>query len=120
VCSTGKRYEGADINETSVRESNEIILFHQLNATVVTRDILSSSGTHECLLTCPPYGAKESWEEPLVIKSCDEWIDECLSRFQCDKYVFIVDQTTKYEDKIVDEIKHSTHFASTSEFVVVL
>lgn len=122
VTSLGKHYIGHDLNETAVKESNQIINFLNLSelATISVKDILESSGEYECLLTCPPYGTKEIYSHETVFKSCDDWIDECLKRFDCNKYVFVVDHTEKYKDYVEEEIHHSSHFVKTKEQVVVL
>ena len=36
---------------------------------------------------------KEIWGTDLKDLSCDQWIDECLKRFKCKKYLFVVDKT---------------------------
>jgi hypothetical protein len=121
TCSLGKKYIGQDINKEHVEESNEIIKFLNLDATVSQKDLFESSGEYECLFTCPPYNLKETWNnESQANLSCDEWIDECLKRFKCKKYMFVVDKTEKYKDKIVEEIKNKSHFNENSEYVVLI
>ena len=121
VASLGKKYKGQDLNPNAVKESNEIIKFLNLsNAEVSQKDVLKSSGTYECLLTCPPYNRKEVYNKEVVFKTCDGWIEECLSRFKCRRYVFVVDETSKFKDNIVEEIKKSSHLTNTTECVVVV
>src|SRR5574344_809003 len=120
ACCLNKKYIGQDINKTHVDESNEIIKFLNLDAIVYQKDLFESSGEYECLFTCPPYNLKETWgNKNQVNLSCDEWIDECLKRFKCKKYMFVVDKTEKYKDKIVEEIKNKSHFGENSEKVVL-
>ena len=121
VSSTGKQYVGQDLNQIAVSESNQIIKDLDLNsATVNMKDILSSSGSYDCLLTCPPYNNKETYNKETVYKSCDDWIDECLQRFDCNRYVFVVDQTTKYLGNVVEEIKSTSHFCKVKELLIVI
>ena len=84
--------------------------------------MLESSGSYPCLFTCPPYGDKEKWNErnDLVEKSCDEWIQECMQRFDCERYLFVVDGTEYFEDNIVEEIDNSSHMGKGKEYVVLI
>lgn len=125
--SLGKEYIGQDISEIHVRESNNIIDFlmgykpDDIHAHVNQQDILKSSGEYQCLFTCPPYSDKEQWLDVDVDqRSCDDWIDECLSRFKCKKYVFVVDETTKYTNNIVDTISNRSHFSNNCEYIIVI
>lgn len=120
ACACGKKYIGQDINETHVKESNEIIDKLKLNAVILQKDIFESTGEYDCLFTCSPYGLKEIWNEHETNKYCDEWIDECLQRFKCKRYVFVVDKTEKYKDKIVEEISNKSHFSNAKEYIIVI
>ena len=95
---SNKKYYGFDIE---IKNSLDI----------TQRDILSDYPVekYDALFTCPPYGDKEIWLNDMPsIKSCDEWIDVCLEKFKCNKYLFVVDYTEKYKDYIVDYIKNSS------------
>ena len=122
TCASGKHYIGQDIDKEHVVESNEVIKFHNLNASVVEKDVLQSSGNYECLFTCPPYADKESWGDVAnrTIKSCDEWIDACLQRFNCRRYLFVVDETDKYSSYIVEELPNQSLFGKSKEKVVLI
>ena len=122
ACASGKHYIGQDIDKEHVEESSKIIKFHNLNASVVEGDALQSSGSYECLFTCPPYVDKESWGDAAnqIIKSCDEWIDECLQRFDCKRYLFVVDETNKYNNYIVEELSNQSLFGKGKEKVVLI
>ena len=121
VSATGKRYIGRDINAITVSEANTIIADMGLhNCSVEVANVLESSGCYDCLLTCPPYGSKEIYGFETIFKSCDEWIDECLSRFRCKKYVFVVDSTTKYATNVVEHISMASHLNDVSEYIVVI
>lgn len=123
-----RKYHGWDINTDHVRESNEIIEFMHLSSCKVECQDLITAPVHPCtkdiaLLTCPPYGGKEHWNEKNdeIEKTCDEWIDLSLEKYPgCGKYVFVIDVTDKYKDKIVEVIKNRSHFGTNEEYVVVL
>ena len=120
--SLGKKYIGQDISPIHVRESNNMIKYMNLDNIFITQqDILKSSGTYECLFTCSPYSDIEQWlDVPCDERTCDDWIDECLSRFKCRKYLFVVDNTDKYKDYIVDVIVNKSHFGSNNEYVIMI
>lgn len=122
TCASGKAYIGQDLDSEHVRESQEIIDFLDLPASVAEKDVLESTGSYECLFTCPPYGDKEYWgdEANQTIKSCDEWIDECLQRFDCKRYLFVVDVTEKYKNNIVERLTTKSHFGDRSELVILI
>ena len=97
--SLGKIYIGQDISQIHVNESNNMIKFlkgidSDIKATIECKDILNSKGEYQCLFTCPPYSDKEQWLDVKPDKrNCDDWIDECLNRFKCKRYLFIIDNT---------------------------
>ena len=72
------------------------------------------------MLTCPPYSDKEHYIQDQVIKTCDEWIDECIERYKCRRYIFVVDSTVKYQNRIVEHIQNSSHFSKAKEYVIVI
>ena len=120
TCSLGKSYIGQDINEDHIRESKQIAEFLELKSvSLKIQDPLASKGGYDCLFTCPPYGLKEDWGNLNQNNlTCDEWIDECLKRFKCKTYLFVVDKTEKYKDYIVEEISNSSHFGNNKEYVI--
>ena len=128
--SLGKTYIGQDVSPIHVGESIEIIQFiYQCksnfpnigDAYLEYKDILKSHGNYQCLFTCPPYSDKEQWlDVPITNKSCDDWIDECLNRFKCKRYLFVVDTTEKYKDYIVDEIHNKSHFNQNTVYVIMI
>lgn len=122
VASTGKQYMGQDISSAHVQESSSIVEFLSLQSfcSVSCKDVLQSSGAHECLLTCPPYSRKETYGSETVFKSCDEWIDECTRTFSCKAYVFVVDSTEKYKQYVTETLHTSSHFSKAKEYVVVI
>ena len=121
ACAAGKRYIGQDIDKVHIEESQKIIELLSLNASVVCKDVLCSSGAYECLFTCSPYNNKEQWnDETSIIKSCDEWIDECLKRFDCKEYLFVVDEVDKYSNYVVEELPNQSLFGKSREKVVLI
>ncbi len=121
-----KKYIGQDLNEKHVQESNEIINFKQLqDCTVTQQDILIDSEKtfqNTALFTCPPYSDKEFWTEDKseVVKTCDEWIDVCLEKYKCDTHLFVVDQTEKYKESVVETIENKSHFGKNNEYVILI
>lgn len=119
-CALGKKYVGQDINTKHVTESNRIIDYLKLNATVKEQDIFIDQGNYECLFTCPPYGLKEIWNEHETNYTCDMWIAQCIIRYDCEKYLFVVDSSERYKDYIIDEITNSSHFGNRKEYIVLI
>lgn len=125
---SGKKYIGFDINEKHVKESNEIITYKSIQdfCKVEVQDLTIFEGAdwqnqNAALFTCPPYKDKESWNEEEIEKSCDEWIDLCLEKHKgCTKYLFVVDETKKYKDKIVETLTNKSHFGTNFEYVILL
>ena len=122
ACSLDKSYIGQDINVSHIKESKQIAEFLGLkNVSLKVQNVLEDTKKeYECLFTCPPYGGKEHWniKNDLIEKTCDEWIDECLNRFKCKTYLFVVDETEKYKDYIVEEISNNSHFGNNKEYVI--
>ena len=121
ACSLDKSYIGQDINKDHLEESKQIAEFLGLkNVSLRVQNILEDSGEYECLFTCPPYGGKEHWniKNDLIEKTCDKWVDECLNRFKCKTYLFVVDETEKYRDYIVEDINNNSHFGNNKEYVI--
>lgn len=122
--SCNKKYIGQDIHEGHIKESNEIIKYkNYTNSIVSVQDILTDTPkTYECLFTCPPYGGKEHWnkDNDEIEKSCDEWIDICLEKYNCKSYLFVVDKTEKYKDNIVETLENKSHLGKNNEYVIVI
>lgn len=119
-CASGKKYIGQDINMKHVIESNQIIDYLKLNATVKKQDIFIDQGKYECLFTCPPYGLKEIWNENETNYTCDMWIAQCITRYDCKKYLFVVDSSEQYKDYIIGEITNSSHFGNRKEYIILI
>lgn len=113
-----KNYIGQDIDKRHIEESEALLRFIGKTAKLSTENSEKTTGEYECLFTCPPYGNKESWGEHSEIKTCDEWIDTCLKNYKCKKYVFIVDETSKYSNNIVGKIINKSHISQNCEYIV--
>ena len=100
-----------------------VVLYFE-NSNIYVRDILKEFQTecYNALFTCPPYGGKEHWNEnnDEVEKTCDEWIELCLNKFDCQKYLFVVDQTIKYKENIVQCLEKNSHFGNRKEYVILI
>lgn len=123
---SGKKYIGQDISEIHLRESSQIIEFLKQHGyfpevELHQKDINCSRGEYPCLFTCPPYADKEQWlDVPIDMRICDDWIDLCLNNFKCQRYVFVVDETNRYKDHIVDTITNKSHMNKNNEYIVMI
>ena len=43
-----------------------------------------------------------------------------MQRFDCERYLFVVDETEYFEDDIVEEIDNSSHMGKGKEYVVLI
>lgn len=117
-----KQYIGRDISEQHIQESKEIAAYKNINVVLEVEDILKAPVRcykNATLITCPPYSDKEVWGQEVEFKSCDEWIDVCLEKYECDSYIFIVDETKKYKNNIVKTIENKSHFNTNYEYVIL-
>ena len=120
ACSLGMKYAGYDLNENAVKESNDIIGFLGLDASVERKNLNDLESSADVLFTCPPYGTKELYGNETEFHSCEEWIDECLARFKCGKYIFVVDEPGKHSAFVKEEISNDSHFSAAKERVIVI
>jgi len=119
--SLNKKYIGCDIYDTNIKENMNMVNYLNLqnNIELHEADVLLSHGKYECLFTSLPFGDKIDWH--LNILTCDEWIDECLQRFDCKRYIFITDnKINKYLDCVVDVIYNRSHLNHNLEYVVLI
>ena len=88
---------------------------------ITIRDILSDYPVEEydTLFTCSPYGDKEEWLTGCHNMTCDEWIDVCLSKFKCKRYIFVVDKTDKYKDKVVGHCNNNGMIGKNGKEMIV-
>ena len=120
TCTLNKKYIGQDINSVTIKESKELRDYLKLNASLEVKDSIYDSGEYDCLFTCPPYGDREIWHQDIEVLSADEWIDICLANYKCKTYLFVVDNTVKYADHIVEEIENKSYFYKTTEKIVFI
>ena len=118
--SLNKHYVGQDINKITVKETNDLIEYFNLDATVSCVDSLKTKGDYDCLFTCPPYRHKELWGQDDYNMSCDEWITNLIQQYTCKDYLFVVDETTLYEDYIVEELTNKSHLSTSTEKVILI
>ena len=127
----GKRYIGRDISGTVIGESKAMMeeigpLFEKYGVKpeydLAVADATAESGSYGCLLTCSPYADAETWKDvDLQVRTCDDWIDVCLERYDCGKYVFVTDgNIVKYRRNAVEVFRNQCHWGANEEFVVVI
>lgn len=122
----GKKYIGQDISPIHINESKQMLSFlrkheYDFNVDLKCVNIFESSGKYPCLFTCPPYANKEQWYGVDVdMRTCDDWIDICLERFKCKKYLFVIDQTKKYKKYMVEDILNKSHLNKNNERIVFI
>ena len=119
-----KTYFGQDINKEHIKESKQIIEYKKYkNCEVVVQDVLADNKkilSDYTLFTCPPYGNKEHWGEEKTELLCDDWITVCLDKYKCKEYIFVVDNTTKYKEFVVEYLTNKSHFGTNKECVVYI
>ena len=124
--SLGKQYIGQDISQIAVNESNNMLRFlreqgFMVDAEVHQADSLVTHGTYEALFTCPPYKDLEQWlDVPPNQETCDEWITACLQNYKCKRYVFVVNETTKYQAHVKCPIQNRSYMSDKDELLVVI
>lgn len=90
--SLGKQYIGYAINETCLSELKELSKYYQLNSNIYLDTSNIKNDKYDALLSCIPIG-----EDP------DTSIDWCLHYVRCNAYVFLVRNTVRYTQYIVDK-----------------
>ena len=134
-CAIGNkmRFVGRDINTTEIDESKALAeyaasLGYSIDADLAVADVFEGYGEYETLMCCPPYEDIEQWNFDMDGRcvdrnlTCEKWIDVCVERYRCGKYLFVVDDKTvgKYAGHVVEKLDNSSHFGSNSEYVVLL
>ncbi len=119
VLTNNKIYIGQDLNKEHIDETLELLSHERfMKYHISQKDIFDSTGRYEALFTCSPYSNKEIWNDNDTDLTCDQWIDVCLERFDCQAYLFVVDKTEKYKDFIVESIRNKSHFGTNYEQVI--
>lgn len=89
-------YVGLTDDKSKFNESTSLVEFLRKNAIQANANILESyapSVSHEFLCNIIPFEVNP-----------DLWIENCINKFKCDKYLFIAYDTVKYRDNIILQI----------------
>ncbi len=118
-----KRYIGQDISEVHVRESLNMLQFLKdndidMNVSLNITDSSQVHGEYQCLFANVPSGGEE-YQDVETTYSSDEWIDICLNNCKCQRYVFLVNGTERYKDRIVDTIASRYNFIDDYSIIVI-
>jgi len=116
-------YTGYDIREEAVAESQQIVDFLKIpdiKLEVSSIESLEDKNEYDVLITCPPYGFTEIWSNKHNYMDEDYYIDLCLNKFNCKKYIFVVRNTKKYKNNIVEYIEGESHIAKSKEAIIVI
>lgn len=125
----GKDYLGQDINNITIKESKNCLSFIEKNfpdlrgkVQLTIGDMFNNTGKYEVLLTCPPYSNEkgkqiEEWQSSSGKISCsftcDEIITKLLQNYECEKYIFIVDNSLKnYREYIKEKFENVNYLKS--------
>lgn len=115
-----KKYIGRDINDITIQENLNCLSFieehfseYKNKVDLAIGDAFNSTGVYDVMLTCPPYSNEkgkqiEVWQGSTgkieCEFTCDEIIDKFLRNFECNLYIFIVDDSMKtYRDYIKEK-----------------
>ena len=62
----------------------------------------------------------EIWHQDIEPIGEDEWIETCLKNYKCKAYLFVVGNTERYKDSIVETLSNKSHFSNKKEFVIFI
>lgn len=65
-------------------------------------------------------GNSEIWIDNQACLDEDYYIDLCLKKLKCRTYIFVVKNTTKYKQNVVDTISSKSHMGDAQEQIVVI
>lgn len=116
----GKNFIGRDLNDVTIAENKACAAFiekhfpeYEGKADLAVADMFASTGKYEAMLTCPPYSNEKGKQIEIWQSSsgkvecpftCDAIIDRLLRNYECETYVFIVDDSMKnYRDYIKEK-----------------
>ena len=118
----GSKYIGFDINPVTVKESQTLIQSLKIsNVEVTCLDSTGISYSADALFTCPPYGDTENWNQEIQNHSVEDWIEICLSRFHCKRYLIVIPSwVTEFDSFCVETISNRNHLNSKSGEKVIL
>lgn len=122
----GKAYVGFDVSAARVQEAQEVIQHYGMASAAVEQADASAAIFHEyedaALLTCPPYGDKESWDGVVGFENEDYWIKQVLLCYGCKRYIFVVGETsefTKFETKQEPTRKHPFYTKGSRKLLII-
>lgn len=117
----GKKYVGRDINDVTIKENKDCLAWIESyfpdcagKTDLAVADMFASKGKYDVLLTCPPYSNEKGKQIEIWRSSsgkvecaftCDQIIDRLLRNYECDRYIFIVDDSMKDYREFIKE-KH--------------
>ena len=126
----GKDYIGQDISRRKLAESRKLVDYLRLaqanyvqlpHIQLKYADPAKDHGKYECLFTYLPRYNKELWPDlPKADFTADQLIDICLNNYQCQRYLFIVDETVKYQDYVVETFEKSSFLGIEYEYLVLI
>ena len=104
-----KRYIGQDISEVHVRESLSMLSFLKdngvdMNASLSVADSSQTTGTYQCLF---------------ANDMNDDLIDICIKNYKCERYVFIISNTEKYVNNIVEIMKGKSYLQKDQKIILI-
>lgn len=125
----GKKYIGRDLNDVTIQENKNCVAFieehfpeYKGKANFEVADMFASTGSYDVLLTCPPYSNEkgkqiEIWQSSTgkveCEFTCDQIIDKLLRNYECNLYIFIVDDSMKnYRDYIKEKHENVNYINS--------
>jgi len=109
--SLNKQYIGLNENIDILNESYNMIHFLQKyfkipQVNIYNKNILSHTGSYPCLFTSLS-----------LHDDSDKFINECLLRFDCNKYVFVINDTHKYKNNVVEKIYNRNYY---DEYIILI
>ena len=129
----GKKFIGRDLNAVEITESKNMVKYlaelgYGAEVDLAVSDVFDGKGEYESMFCCPPYSNIEQWNFDEngnctdMDLPCDEWIDVCLQRYKCKRYLFVVDDktTVRHRGEVVELLENKSHFGKNDEYVVVI
>lgn len=121
--SLGMSYRGLDIREQSVREVIAAATFlkdngFSVDASCSKCEIGVTRDDHEysVLLTCPPYGSKESWEGAPDSLAAHDYVRMCLESYpNVRTMIFVVDEPGRYQEHVVETLLSVDRFGNAGK-----
>lgn len=111
VCN--KSYIGICNNKLNIDENKEMLRFLENNNIEIDKikiyDNMKFNMNYDCLFTILSYYQNQ-----------DNMIDYCLNNFKCKRYLFISNNTERYKQYVVEEIKHKIHIKYNIEYIIII